>query len=292
MTRWTVQATASRARSGRVFGSLLLCLALSGAADGAPAEEDAGDAAWASRAEGMEAGKAPPAAIERAIDAYADDCGRQPERVEACWKLLRALHYLVEFTDAADARKDAAAETASELAASWIDDDEDGGAAALRDVEPRDRALLDFWSAIAWGARGQRVGLLTIVREGIASRMREAAERAVDVDPTIERGGAYRLLSRLHASLPRVPFVTGWVDRDQALPFAERAYAVDPDDPGNQLVLALVLLERGPEARHEEAWTLLERVAAHDPRPELLAEDHAIRERARKEIAERRPAPE
>lgn len=288
----TVRGMASRTRSGRVIGALLVCLALWVAADGALAGEDAGDAAWARRAEGMEAGKAPPAATERAIEAYRDDCDLAPERAEACWKLLRALHYLVEFTDASDTRKDAAAETASELAASWIDAKEDGGSPALRGADPSDRALLHFWSAIAWGARGQRVGLLTIVREGIASRMRDAAEQAVAIDPAIERGGAYRLLSRLHASLPHVPFVTGWVDRDQALPFAERALAVDPDDPGNRLVLALVLLERGPEARHEEARALLEGVAALEPRPTLRAEDHAIRERARKEIADRRPAPE
>jgi hypothetical protein len=271
----------------RAIGCLLVCLALCGAAREALAE-DAGDAAWARRAEGMEAGKAPPAATERAIEAYRGNCRLEPARVEACWKLLRALHYLVEFTDAPDARKDAAAGTASELAASWIDAKADDEAPALRDADPRDRAQLAFWSAIAWGARGQRVGLLTIVREGIATRMRDAAQQAVAIDPTIERGGAYRLLSRLHASLPRVPFFTGWVDRDQALPDAERAYAVDPSDPGNRLILALVLLERGPEARRGEAWTLLEQVADHAPRPTLLAEDHAIRERARKELAERR----
>jgi hypothetical protein len=132
------------------------------------------------------------------------------------------------------------------------------------------------------------VGLLTLVREGIATRMHDYALRAVALEPTIERGGAYRLLSRLHGSLPRVPFVSSWVDRSQALPLAEQGLEVDPDDPGNRLVLALTLLELAPE-RQAEATELLESVSRTTPREALRAEDLAIREQARERLAEQRP---
>ena len=143
----------------------------------------------------------------------------------------------------------------------------------------QDRARLYFWSAIVWGARAQRVGLLTIVREGVANRMHEYAERSLALDPSVDRGGALRLLSRLHGDLPRVPFVTSWVDRDRSLPLAERAFAIDPEHPGNRLILALALLERVPE-RTDEAVALLESVAQSEAQPAMLVESLAIQTQA------------
>jgi hypothetical protein len=268
----------TRRRLG-VLGAILLA-ALAAPIDGR-ASLAAGDAAWAERAERLDGRLADPERTEAAIRAYRPACTVPTDGLEACWKTLRALHYLVEFTHATDERKDAAAEEASSLARSWAE-------SLGSETKPsRDLGLLSFWSAIAWGARGQRVGLLTIVREGIAGRMRDFARRAVEIDPTLERGGAYRLLSRLHATLPRVPFVSGWVERDRALPLAEQAVEVDPDDPGNELVLALALLEQGPEERRDEAWQRMRRVADLEPRPALLAEDLAIRAEARERLAER-----
>ena len=68
--------------------------------------------------------------------------------------------------------------------------------------------------------RAQRVGLLTIVRQGVAKRMQQDAEQSLKLDPAVDQGGALRLLSRLNATLPKVPFVSGWVDRKKVLPLA------------------------------------------------------------------------
>lgn len=238
----------------------------------------AGDRAWAARATVLDGRLAAPDQIEAAVRSYREACETEPEPLEARWKLLRALHYLVEFTNAPERRKEEAVEEAASFAKAWVEalDDSSGPGP--------ERAELYFWSAIAWGARGQRVGLLTIVREGVAGRLHDYARRAVALDPAIERGGGYRLLSRLHADLPRVPFVSGWVDRDQVLPLAERAFSIDPDDPGNCLILGMALIERAPD-RRAEAASLLESVAHSEPRPALRAEDLAIREEARKRLA-------
>lgn len=224
---------------------------------------------------------APAAETELEIARFEAQIASDPEALAPRWKLLRSLHYLSEFTDASEARRDAAVDRGVSIAADATEALEVSGEAS----DPSEAARVYFWSAIVWGARGQRVGLLTIVRQGVARRMYEYASRALELDPTIERGGAYRLLSRLHADLPRVPFVSGWVDRDRALPLAERALAVSPDDPGNQLVLALALLERAPD-RREEARALLEAATAATPRPELRAEDLAIAEQAADRLAE------
>ncbi|NNL84265.1 MAG: hypothetical protein HKP27_01350 [Myxococcales bacterium] len=257
---------------------MVLALALLLAPPTRASEIEQGDRFWMQRAASVRAALARPERVEDAIERYRRAL-RGEASDEARWKLLRALHYLVEFTDAAEARKDSAQEEALILArmaaASPLESDADAAT----------RARLYFWSAIAWGARAGRVGLLTIVREGVAGRMHDLAKRSASLDPSVDRGGPLRLLSRLHADLPRVPFISGWVDRAKALPYAEQALRLDPEHPGNQLVLALVLLERVPD-RRSEALMLLERVAARDPDPDMLVEGLTIRHEARKRLAD------
>jgi hypothetical protein len=123
------------------------------------------------------------------------------------------------------------------------------------------------------------------VREGVATRLRRYTQIAIDLEPEYEEGGAFRLLGRLHAELPRVPFLSGWVDRGRAIPLVERAYAVAPANPGNRLLLALTLLELAPE-RRAEALDLLRQVEGVTPRPSMQIEDLYARREAREKLAE------
>jgi tetratricopeptide (TPR) repeat protein len=238
-----------------------------------------GDLAWALRAETLDDQRSQPDRIEEAIRRYRTARQAAPRSLEANWKLLRALHYAIDFTNLGAPVKDAFVQEATEIASASTRDLDTPGATE------GDRARLLFWSAIAWGTRAQRVGLLTIVREGVASRMHNCAGQSLALDASVDQGGALRLLSRLHATLPRVPFVSGWVDREQALPLAERAHRLDPSHPGNRLILALALLEQAPD-RNDEARELIANVANSEPRPDFLVEDLAIREQARKQLEE------
>lgn len=261
-----------RVRRSGIFAACAI-LAFAGAAR---ADVAAGDRAWERRAVTLQGDVAGSEAIASAIAHYREAVRARPGSVEARWKLLRALHYASEFTDLPDDAKAAHVDDAVALAK--VSQDIDTASAS-----EADRARLLFWSAIAWGARAQRAGLLTIVREGVATRMQENASRSLELDPSVDRGGALRLLSRLHATLPRVPFVSGWVERDRALPLAERAHALDADHPGNRLILALAILDIAPE-RTAEARALLVSVADAEPRPEAPAEDLAIRKQARERL--------
>jgi hypothetical protein len=78
--------------------------------------------------------------------------------------------------------------------------------------------------------------------------------------------------------------VTGWVDRDLALPMVERAYAMAPANPGNRLLLALTLLDLVPE-RRDEAIDLLDQVGRLEPRSSMLIEDLAMRREAQERLA-------
>jgi hypothetical protein len=256
------------------------------------------DALWARRADGHVEGRAQPESVSAAIAAYEAAIAARPERLDAQWKLLRALWFSAHF--AAQDRDHArriydqaleAAERAFALLAQQV-----GGPEALEGAEPeelrartpaalrRDAAELYFWYAVNLGAWSRIAGLLQAVRKGVANRLHEATLRSIALDPGVEHGGALRLLSRLHSELPRVPFLSGWVEPARAVPLAERAAADYPEHPGNAYLLGLALLAHAPE-RRDEAIALIEATAALAPRPKQLLEDLATHADARKELA-------
>jgi hypothetical protein len=288
-----------RRRPARLALGLLLG-ALAAPAHGAVGRAVAlGDAAYARRAEELHDGRARPDAIDSAIDAYEQALASEPSRLDVRWRLLRALYFRGDFAEGTPEGRRAFFDRGRLLGEDTID----GLAERLAGAKPHelgagqlevrlagaglavtDVARAYFWAAVHWGAWSRDVGLLAAVREGAANRVRDYAELSAALEPGYERGGANRLLSRLHAKLPRVPFVSGWVDRERAIPEAERALGLAPADPGNQLLLAITLLELAPE-RREEARALLARAAEAPLRPELRAEDLAVRLEARKRLA-------
>lgn len=255
-----------------------------------------GDSAWASRAEGEREGRPQPGPIRNAVSFYESALAARPESLEVRWKLLRALHFAGDFAPSGkeDARR--VFERAREVSEKGLDLLADGVGAEVRldemeseairsrleanEVAPRDVARLYFWSAINWGAWSRNVGMLRAVQQGVANRLHRYILITIALEPEYDEGGAFRLLGRLHAELPRVPFVSGWVDREQALPLIERAYHLVPANPGNRLLLALTLLDLAPE-RHPEALALLDQVGRLTPRPSMRIEDLAIRKEAR-----------
>lgn len=262
-----------------------------------------GDAAWARRAEGERDGRPLPGPIHAALGAYEAALTARPDHLEARWKLLRALHFAGDFTEKDEVERRAIFERAREVSedglgrlARAVSSGEPLDAANLEtlreqleaaEVRATDAARLYFWAAVNWGAWSRVVGLLGAVRQGVANRLHRYTSVAVALEPEYEDGGPLRLLGRLHAELPRVPFLSGWVDRSQAVPLVESAYALAPENPGNQLLLALTLLDLAPE-RRDGALDLLERVGRLTPRPSMRIEDLAMREQATRRLDEER----
>lgn len=286
-----------------LLGSLLL--ARPAVADAAPDALARGDAAWARRADGAtEDGRAAPGPIGDAIAAYEAVVAAAPDALGPRWRLVRALYFAGEYAspDPATSRAQFERATKEAEAAQDLLGRRAGGRARLDALAPgavrqalpaedvRDATALAFWSAIAWGGWAQRSGLLGAVREGVANRIHRGVLLTIALDPTFEEGGAHRLLARLHATLPRVPLFSGWVDREAALPEMERALRVAPDHPGSRVLLALTLLDVAPD-RRGEAIALLEAAAVAEPRASDRVEDLAIRRTARERLASERGAP-
>jgi tetratricopeptide (TPR) repeat protein len=288
---------------GRVSGVVLASLFGFYSLAAHPEEIARGDSAWARRAEGEREGRPLPGPIREAVRSYESVLSARPGSLEARWKLLRALHFAGDFAAPGEEesrrifdRTRAVSEQALDLLAEEVgsrvrleemDPEEIQNRLAAADVSPRDVARLYFWSAINWGAWSRNAGLLSAVRQGVANRIHRYTLVTIALEPEYDEGGAFRLLGRLHAELPRVPFVSGWVDREESIPLLERAYVMAPENPGNRLLLALTLLDLAPE-RHREALDLLKQVEGLTPRPSMLIEDLAMRREARERLAAER----
>jgi len=288
------------ARNPRRLGALL-CGLLIGVGFAAQAGAmQAGDAAWRDRAEGAVEGRPQREPIFDSIRAYEQALAADPSDLEARWKLLRSLHFAGEFTLRDEVEQQALFERARNTAEAGLDrlaerlggserfeqasDAARGERLAATGTNPEDVARLYFWSAINWGAWSRTVGILTAVRTGVANRVYGYASIAAELEPGYEEGGAFRLLGSLHAGLPRIPFLTGWVDRDESIRLLAHAYDMAPSHPGNALLLADTLLEVEPE-RREEAIALLAGIDSLPVREDMRVEDFAIREQARERLA-------
>lgn len=286
---------------------LVLGLLVSGAAARAADRQDAaatelaeGDAAWARRADGAPAdrpGRADPATAARPVAAYERAVEADPADLEARARLLRALYYQGEHAAAGvEARREVfdrgrrAAEAAVDRLAADL-----GGRAKYDALSPRERAArlgdvpaaaaIHFWAGVHWGLWGDAFGRFAAARQGVAGKIRDHAETAMALDEDYERGGPHRVLGRLHALAPKIPFFTGWIDRDLAIRELERAVALGPEEPLNRLYLAEALLEHRPE-RRADALRALRALLERPPDPDRPVEEAAARRKAREILKE------
>jgi hypothetical protein len=98
------------------------------------------------------------------------------------------------------------------------------------------------------------------------------AEIMILLDDQVEDGGSHRLLGRLHTQVPRVPFITGWVDRDLAINELRLCLEIAPQNLLGQFFLGDALLKFRPSEK-EEAMNILQNVVKSSPDPERLVED-------------------
>lgn len=215
-------------------------------------------ACWAERDRGFAAsGKVDPAPADCAAAGWEAAAAELPARLDLQFRAVEALWFAAHFAatdpqarrallDRAVARADAAAAAAP------------AGSAEAGEAQ--------FWRAIAWGEWSMAHGSWAALTHGAVGRLRDAAEQAARLAPELRQGGGLRLLGRLHAAIPRLPFVTGWADRERGLALLREALAVSRREPRNLLFLAEALLERGP-AERAEALALLRELAARRPDP-------------------------
>ena len=249
-----------------------------------------GDAAWARRAEGHQGDRAAAGPINEAVAAYERAVKEQPDRLEAYSKLLRALHYKGDYAVHTKEGKqqvfgrgrevvEAALERIGRRAGKKLDELPPAQVAKLVAKIPEAPEIF-LWGGIHWGLWGDAYGRLAAARQGVGDKIRRYGEITVALDERLERAGGHRLLGRLHTLAPKIPLVTGWVDRGKAISHLRRAVALAPEDLYNQVYLADALLQYQPE-KAAEAREILRKVIQKKPDPARPVEDERALANAR-----------
>jgi tetratricopeptide (TPR) repeat protein len=256
-----------------------------------------GDAAWSRRPQGEQGGRPQPGPIDEAIAAYDRALRADPANLDAAWKLLRALHFKGEYLARTPEEKQRIFARGRDVAEAALDriGQRVGGRKKLDDLAPPAAAKalagipqakpIHLWAAVHWGLWGDNFGRLAAARQGVGDRVRRSAEILVALDERFEEGAGHRILGRLHTLAPKVPLITGWVDRDKAVAELRRAVALGPDNFLNHLYLADALLQHQP-GKKAEAQEILRRLLARQPSPERLVEDERALADARKLLAD------
>jgi tetratricopeptide (TPR) repeat protein len=265
-------------------------------ATAATAAITAGDAAYARRGEGHQGAKAQAGPINEAIADFERAVKEQPDRLEGSWKLLRALHFKGDFVARTNDEKQKVFGRGKEVAEAAINRlaKRAGGRAKLDAMTPAQAAKalagapeappLFLWSAVDWGLWGDAFGHLAAARQGVGDKVKNYSEILNALDERYEDAAGHRILGRLHALAPKVPFVTGWVDRDKAVSELRKAIALGPANWDNDLFLAEALFEHFP-AKAAEAREICRKLLGRQPVPDLVVEQESTLANARQLLA-------
>jgi hypothetical protein len=257
-----------------------------------------GDRMYLRRQEGRVGGLASAGPINQAIALY-DKATQAPDLVDARWKLARALYFKGAYTGLdADSRKAVfqKARRVSEEAIGILGRSlEQKGVKGILDLAPEalagklsdrtDSAPTYFWAAVSWGEWALSMGKIEAAKTGAADRIRDYALTVIGIDPEFEEGGGYRLLGRLNDEAPWIPFITGWVSREEAIRALRLAVQVNGRNFLNRHFLAEALYRGGEENEKAEAVKLEQSVVADSPSPLHLVEDLRTQDEARQNLA-------
>lgn len=226
---------------------------------------------WESRGEAYSGGLVPAEPTQKVLDLLEEELKQHPDNLNACVLLLEAIYFHGDFVAKSKEAKQALYNRGvkvSEMALRHIlkvEDPFDLDVDELRDGlkdHPQGVALA-FWTSVIWGLWGDNFGSLQAARKGVATKIRTFGELTIELDANAFDGGGYRVLGRLHTLAPKIPFVTGWIDRDKAIDLLKRAVEVSDREPLNKYYLAEAILKFRKKER-DEARTLLQAVIDHE----------------------------
>ncbi len=276
-----------------------LLLVLASVAAGAAGAEDAPavvafDAAWARRAEGASGGAAGAGAVVAVVAAGRSALAATPASLPVRWRLMRALYFQGEHATAENGAKRGVFEEGKSLGEETLDlIRKEAGASAGKDlskatpvelvpfVKGRPDVVPCFlWASVNWGKWALVFGKSAAARQGAAAKIRDYATAVVQIDPSFDEGGGYRVLGRLHHQTPSIPFITGWASRTDALKYLRLAVEKGPRNFVNRLYLAEAIWDYEKE-RRPEARRMLEALVGDAPSPALPVEDARAQEDAK-----------
>ncbi len=187
------------------------------------------------------------------------------EQEEAVWKLLRTYYFKGYYcTDNSD-MKQLIYDQGKELGEKFLE-------------KYPESPGINVWTAILWGVWGEEHGIVAAATSGVAGKMRDYCEKAIEVDPEWSNGAAYRILGRLHFKAPNIPFVLGWPDNDDSIENLEKARKIDPENLFIKQYLAETLYDEGEK---EKAFKLMDEVLSAKEVNQGIVEDAWIKHKSK-----------
>ncbi len=272
---------------------LLLCAPLR-----SETPEERGDRAYDQRADGFSGGGVLSSRpIEAAITAYDQAVRQDPDNPRLLFKLMQALYFqgyhvagdqqlkrriyqrLVDLTGRALELVAAGTGREGDLAELPLE----RRAELLRTVPGAAEA--HYWAVVSWGLWGMTHNPLRALTKGVGSKVRDHSRLLILIDEGHRDAAGLRMLGRFHTEAPKVPLITGWIDREEGLAMLRRAVEISRRQPRNLLFLAEAILEYDPDHR-AEALALLRELAGRRPSAEEMVEHSESLELARALLAD------
>lgn len=289
----------------RIASCLIVCLGvtplLACPAEGGPAQEspeECGDRFYRQRADGfVEDGKLELQSIDAAIAAYEEALSKEPDTLRLIFKLLDALYFKGYHVVTKKQHKREIYERLVDLTARALElvavatgrsDDLDDLSleqqAELMRAVP-EAAEAHYWATASWGLWGMTHNPIKALTRGVGSKVRDHSRLLALIDERHRDAAGLRMLGRFHTEAPKVPLITGWIDREEGLAMLRRAVEISRREPRNLLFLAEAILEH-EEENQAEALALLRELISRQPLPEDVVEHSESLELARALLAE------
>jgi len=245
------------------------------------------DSLWRNRAEGSAGGRAAAEPIASIVEIYGQALQEEPGDLVLRGKLLRALFFQGEYVPTEGDARLALYTRAQQLGEQGLDQlaDQVGGRKALDGLSPSEvgsrlasvpgAADVYYWTGVHWGLWGRHRGPIAAARQGVASKIRDYAERTIALAPKAENAGGHRLLGQLHSEAPKIPIFTGWIDRESSIRELQTAHDLFPDDLLSQFYLAQALVKHSDDER-ERGMKMLRSVIASTPNPGWKVEEEDV----------------
>lgn len=221
---------------------------------------------YGERTEGAVGVQAQREPIEKAIQHLHRAVANPQQQLEATLYLCRSYIFKGRFVETESKQRSKSLETAKEIAET------------LLEKHPTNIEL-HFEYLAALGLWGESIGILRAAKEGIATKMREACETMILLDPEFMNGVGKRSLGVLNYKVPAIPFIISWPDKNKSMVLLSEVMARYPDDLANNFYYAEALYVTGQK---EKAQEYLQRTLSFVPAKEHLLEHRLMHLEAKK----------
>ncbi len=107
-------------------------------------------------------------------------------------------------------------------------------------------------------------GVFSSACQGVAGKIKENVEKAMEIDPDYEMGLGYRLKAILYFKAPYIPVILPWASKDEAFEMAEHAVKKWPSSVGNMLTLGELYYWNGDMDKARDIFRSMQSMAPRE----------------------------